>query len=105
MNTGLLDPASVVTLSQGALRKPAPSAQLAQARTAAQSFEAQVISLMAQFMFEGVETDGPFGGGQGEQVFRSLLIEQYGKLVAARGGIGLSDRVTRELLQGQEIGQ
>ena len=30
-------------------------------------------------MFSGIKTDGMFGGGQGEQMFRSLMIDQYAK--------------------------
>ena len=53
-------------------------------------------------MFEGIKTDGPFGGGQGEQMFRSLMLDQYGKQIAERGGFGLSDAITRALLSHQE---
>ena len=30
-------------------------------------------------MFSGIKTDGLFGGGQGEEMFRSMMIDQYGK--------------------------
>ena len=53
-------------------------------------------------MFDGISTDGPFGGGQGEAMFRSLMLDEYGKQIAAQGGIGLADAVTRELLKTQE---
>ena len=32
-------------------------------------------------------TDGPFGGGQGEEMFRSLMIDEYGKQIEAQGGL------------------
>jgi len=41
------------------------------AKDAAQKFESQFLSIMLQQMFEGVKTDGPFGGvlgGEGHQV-------------------------------------
>jgi Rod binding domain-containing protein len=53
-------------------------------------------------MFEGISTDGPFGGGQGEQMFRSLMMDAYGKEIAKQGGIGIANSVTRELLKHQE---
>lgn len=69
---------------------------------AAQDFETQFISAMTQSMFEGVTTDGPFDGGQGESVFRSMLVEQYSKEITRAGGIGLADQVYREILKLQE---
>jgi len=72
------------------------------ARQAASEFEAVFLSVMLNQMFAGVKTDGPFGGGQGEEMFRSLLIEQYGQEIAAGGGIGLADDVARELISLQE---
>lgn len=72
------------------------------AREAAAEFEAVFLSVMLGQMFAGVKTDGPFGGGQGEEMFRSLLIEQYGTEIAAGGGIGLADDVARELISLQE---
>ena len=53
-------------------------------------------------MFEGIKTDGPFGGGQGEAMFRSMMLDQYGKPIADQGGFGLSDAITRALLSHQE---
>ncbi len=49
-------------------------------------------------MFEGIKTDGPFGGGYGESMFRSLMIEHYSKTIADQGGFGLADQVKREIL-------
>jgi Rod binding domain-containing protein len=38
-------------------------------------------------------------------MFRSLMLDEYGKQIAAQGGIGLADTVTRELLKTQEAVQ
>lgn len=73
------------------------------AREAAESFEAFFISQMLSNMFSGIETDSLFGGGQGETVFRSLMIDEYGKSVAASGGVGIADSVLREIIRLQEI--
>jgi Rod binding domain-containing protein len=72
------------------------------ARAAAEEFEAMFVSQMLGSMFEGIETDGMFGGGHGEKVFRSLLVQEYGKIVARAGGIGLADAVQRQILTMQE---
>ena len=65
-------------------------------------FEGVFITQFLGEMFDGISTDGPFGGGQGEEMFRSLMIDEYGKQIAAQGGFGLADAVTRELLKTQE---
>ncbi|MEW5687836.1 MAG: rod-binding protein [Pseudomonadota bacterium] len=73
------------------------------AKDAAQKFESQFLSTMLQHMFEGIETDGPFGGGEGEQMFRSLMTEAMGKQMTKAGGIGLTDTIQREILKMQGL--
>ena len=72
-------------------------------RRAAEEFEAVFISQMMAPMFEGLETDELFGGGPGEDIYRSVLVEEYGKSIARAGGIGLSDAIQREILRLQEV--
>ena len=74
-------------------------------RRAAEEFEAVFIAQMMAPMFEGLETDELFGGGPGEDIYRSVLIEEYGKSIARAGGIGLSDAIQREILRLQEASQ
>lgn len=69
----------------------------------AQEFEAQFISQMLESMFSGVETNGALGGGESEETYRSMLIDQYGKLISRAGGIGVADHVKREMLRLQEV--
>ena len=68
----------------------------------AKEFESVFISQFLGSMFAGVSTDGPTGGGEGEEMFRSLMIDQYGQAMEARGGFGLADAVQRQLLKHQE---
>ncbi len=75
----------------------------ATARAAAEEFEAFFLSQVLDSMFKGIKSDGMFGGGHGEDIYRPLLLQEYGKLRAERGGIGLADAVMRELLTTQEI--
>ena len=74
----------------------------AQTRESAIQFEAVFISQMLQHMFAGIKTDPMFGGGQAEDIYRSMLVEQFGTEMARSGGIGLANAVTRELLTLQE---
>ena len=82
--------------------KPATAKNEAQATKAAKDFEALFVNEFLGAMFEGVETDGPFGGGPGEAIFRSMMLDQYSKTIASQGGFGLSDAVKRQLLAAQE---
>ncbi|MBI3676290.1 MAG: rod-binding protein [Proteobacteria bacterium] len=83
-------------------KTPGIAVNEASARKAATEFEGVLVSQMMGQMFEGISTDGPFGGGEGEQMFRSLMLDEYGKQVAKRGGIGLADSIVKSLLSHQE---
>jgi peptidoglycan hydrolase FlgJ len=68
-----------------------------------QKFENLFLSQMLEHMTAGIKTNGPFGGGQGEQVFRSLLNQEYAGSIEKRGGIGLADGVYRQILKLQQV--
>jgi len=72
------------------------------ARRVAQEFEALFLSEMLGPVFESSDTDGLFGGGEGEKVFRSMMVQEYGKAIAQSGGVGIADAVQREILKMQE---
>ena len=65
-------------------------------------FETMCLSNLISPMFEGLKTDGPFGGGQGEEAMRSFYIDAMAKGMAQRGGIGISDMMQKQLLKLQE---
>jgi Rod binding domain-containing protein len=69
---------------------------------AAAQFESVFISQFLGSMFSGLKTDGPFGGGQGEEMFRSLMIDKYADGLAAQGGFGLASSVKAQMLKMQE---
>ncbi len=72
-------------------------------RKTAQDFEAVFLSQMLKPMFDGIETEAPFGGGSAEKMYRSLMVEEYGKSIAQSGGIGLADSIMSEMLKMQEV--
>ena len=78
------------------------SADKAKAEDAAQDFEAFFLSRMMESMFEGVSTDGMFGGGEAEKIYRSLLLDEYGKEMAKLGTVGVKDYVMDAILKLQE---
>lgn len=70
----------------------------------AKEFESVFLSQMLQHMFAGLEeADEWFGGGEGEEMFKSLLIDEYGKKMSQAGGIGIADHIKREMLELQEV--
>ena len=71
-------------------------------KRAAEEFEALFISEMLAPVFEGLDTDGMFGGGQGEKIYRSMMVQEYGKAIAQAGGVGIAESVQREILKMQE---
>lgn len=64
----------------------------------AKEFEAVFLSQMFAQMFNGLEVDPVFGGGKGEEVFRSMMVEEYGKRIADQGGIGIAEHVKAKLI-------
>ncbi len=73
-----------------------------QARRVAQDFEAFFLGRMMQPMFANIEAAEPFGGGNAEEMWRSLQVDEYGKAIAKGGGVGIADAVFREILRMQE---
>lgn len=94
---------SDLAVSPSLLQQPAaPPARTAKMRETAEQFEASFISQMLKPMFEGVKTDGPFGGGDAEETWRSFMIEAMAKQTVKAGGIGLADQVVAQMLKMQE---
>jgi peptidoglycan hydrolase FlgJ len=65
-------------------------------------FEAVYLAQMLQPMFDNLKAEEPFGGGFGEDVWRSRQVQEYGKAIAESGGVGITDAVARQLIQAQE---
>ena len=97
--------AAQVLAQNRAIATPHATNNAGAAKKAASQFESVFISQFLGSMFEGLSTDGPFGGGQGEEMFRSLMLDEYGKQIETQGGFGLSAAITRQLLHAQETGR
>ena len=70
---------------------------------AANEFESVFIAQFLGAMFSGIKTDGITGGGEGEQMFRSLMIDKYAEGLQAQGGVGLAAQVKAQMLKMQEV--
>ncbi|MBK1666226.1 chemotaxis protein [Rhodospirillum rubrum] len=74
----------------------------AEAKESAQEFESFFLGQMLQPMFSSIETEAPFGGGHAEEMWRSMMVDEYGKMIARNGGVGIADAVMRVMLANQE---
>ena len=80
-------------------------AKRGQIKQTAEKFESSFLSIMLQQMFEGTETAAPFGGGPGEQMFKSFLTEAMANKMVKTGGVGIAASVQREMLRLQGLQQ
>jgi len=95
---------SIASMAQQGQAPSAPGAtsSAAKADWAAKEYESVFVSQFLSSMFSGIKTDGVTGGGQGEEMFRSLMINEYGKAFEQRGGFGLAAQMKTQLLKHQE---
>ena len=92
--------ASVEDAAQDTAKDVAKRAKIAET---AKTFESSFLSVMMQQMFEGVKTSEPFGGGNGEEMFKSMLTDAMSKQVTKAGGIGQASTIQREMLKMQGL--
>lgn len=102
--TSLLTPTPTAPTATGA-GSTISDARRAQIKKTAEDFEASFLSEMLKPMFEGLSTDGPFGGGEAEGTWRSFMIDAMAKQTVKAGGIGLSNVVMSEMIKMQEARQ
>jgi Rod binding domain-containing protein len=103
-----LDQLAPSSLAAARARNASPNSPQARMRAQAQTFEAQFLNSMFQHMYEGVGGDGPFGNSQGVGPWRSFLTDEYAKIFAKSGGVGIADAVYKQMLarqQGQQAPQ
>ena len=81
------------------LKDMASEADLKRTGDAAREFEAVFVAEMLKPMFEDLNTAPPFGGGKAEEIFRGILLQEYGKNIASTQSIGIADHVKAALLK------
>ena len=104
MNNATIALDNLDTTLAASRKAPTPRAdmEMARMRETATNFEAMFLGQMLQPMFQGIETNGMFGGGHAEKVWRGLLVDEMGKEIAKSGGIGIADAVMRQMISMQE---
>lgn len=74
-----------------------------QIKAQAKDFESFFISQMLQPMFGESAKDTLTSAPETDEVYQNMMVDEYGKIIARSGGIGVADYVTRTLLQTQEV--
>jgi peptidoglycan hydrolase FlgJ len=69
------------------------------ARKVAKEFETLFVGMMLKSMRETVGKDKLTDGGHGEEIYRSLLDQEYAKSMTENGGVGLSAMLERQLVK------
>ncbi len=72
------------------------------ADAAAKDFESMFIAQMLGNMF-GDATVGLFGDEETHEIYKTMMVDAYGKEISHMGGIGIASYVKRELLTLQEV--
>lgn len=74
--------------------------QLLQAKKVSRDFEALVVGMMLKSMRETVGKDKLTGGGHGEEVYRSMLDQEYAAVSVKRGGgMGLAKMIEKDIIR------
>ncbi len=74
--------------------------QLQQAKKVSRDFEGMFVGMMMKSMRSTVGKDKLTGGGHGEEVFRSMLDQEYANISAKKGGgLGIAKMVERDIIR------
>lgn len=63
----------------------------------ARDLESVMISVMVDPMFPKGKESGLYGGGQGNDVYRMLMIQEYGKILSKSNSLGVADNIAKQL--------
>jgi flagellar protein FlgJ len=69
------------------------------AKKVARDFESMFVGIMFKSMRETVGKDSLTGGGHGEEMYRSMLDQEYAKAAGEGQGLGLAGTIEKELLK------
>ncbi|HTN61927.1 MAG TPA: rod-binding protein [Devosia sp.] len=81
-------------------------ATMGRLRKQAQDLEGVFLNTLTKEMFSSIKTDkSAFGGGFGEETWRSMQSEQLANTMAQNGGLGIADQMMGDLIAMQEAAQ
>lgn len=93
--------AAALPIPAAVSRPPEGLAPDASARRVAEAFEATFLAEMLKETGINGAPEG-WGGGAGEEAFSSFLTQEYARLLAERGGIGLAEHIFAAITQTQD---
>jgi flagellar protein FlgJ len=96
-----LSPAAAMT--QLSVRAHAKKMTDAEMDKTAQDFESMFLSQMMAPMFGDSTGESQFGNGDTKDIYKKMMLDEYGKSMAKSGGIGIASFVKKELLKMQEV--
>ena len=80
--------------------QPAQAAKdKAAAKKVAREFETLFVGMMIKTMRETVGKDSLTNGGRGEEIYSSLLDQEYARAISESHGLGLAEKLEKELLK------
>ena len=97
--------APIAALAAQGTPNAAEMAKRADIQRTSKEFEATFLSSMMQNMFSGLTTSAPFGGGPGEDMWKSFMSDAMAKQMSKAGGVGLASSVAREMLKLQGLSE
>lgn len=80
-------------------------AQINRLKKQAEDLEGVFLNLLTKEMFATAKSDNGFGGGFGEETWRSMQAEQLANVMAQNGGLGIADQVLGDMIAMQEAAQ
>jgi flagellar protein FlgJ len=97
---GLVD-AKLARLAQGAKQAGVPDAakKRAEVREVAEQFESLFLNLVMKSMRDTIQKSGLIDGGNAENIYTSMLDDEYAKQMAAQHSTGLADSIAEFMLR------
>ena len=90
----------IYTAPPGATLPPAMQEKIA---ASAKQFEAIFFNDLVTTLFNTVDSSkGLFGGGEGEQAWKPMMVSELAKQISAHGGLGIARPVMDQMLRIQE---
>ncbi|RZA07749.1 MAG: hypothetical protein EOP02_37140 [Proteobacteria bacterium] len=81
------------------------SRQVEKLRKQAEELEGVFLNLLTKEMFATAKSENGFGGGFGEETWRSVQAEQLANTMAQGGGLGIADQILGDMIAIQEANQ
>jgi flagellar protein FlgJ len=90
---------NMIDATTGKVDRSPASREAAAAKKVAKEFEALFVGMMLKSMRETTGKDKLSNGGHGEEIYRSLLDQEYARAMSENGGVGLAAMMERQLVK------